>query len=231
MVCRVTPASRARPSNVKFRKPCDSSILRAALNTSPRLRSDDSFRFPKEYGRLHRTFPFVTFAILASCNLILHIVKLNSRQRIPNPEGSRAMDKALQPATAQATHRFPRWLRVGFWLCIAIAIAVVIRRLVALGYPSHSGPPQMVQLDAYFASHAALTLVHILPALLFVLAVPFYYTRWSAASRWIERTLFLLGAVVGVTAYAMSTHAVGGWIERSAVFFFNSFFLYSLGCS
>ena len=141
------------------------------------------------------------------------------------------MDKSLQPATAQATHRFPRWLRVGFWLCIAIAIAVVIRRLVALGYPSHSGPPQMVQLDAYFASHAALTLVHILPALLFVLAVPFYYTRWSAASRWIERTLFLLGAVVGVTAYAMSTHAVGGWIERSAVFFFNSFFLYSLGCS
>jgi hypothetical protein len=141
------------------------------------------------------------------------------------------MVKALQPAATPATQRFPRWLGIGFWLCIAIAIAVVIRRFVVLGYPSQSGPPQMVQLDTYFGSHAALTRAHIVPALLFVLVVPLYYSRRFANLRWIEHTLFLLGAVVGITAYAMSTHAVGGWIERSAVLFFNSLFLYSLGRS
>jgi hypothetical protein len=33
---------------------------------------------------------------------------------------------------------------------------------------------------------------------------------------------------VGVTAYAMSKYSVGGWVERSAVLFFNSLFLFSL---
>jgi hypothetical protein len=90
----------------------------------------------------------------------------------------------------------------------------------------------LVQLDGFFASHAALTLAHIIPALLFVLVAPLYYTRRfadaSRVHRWIERSIFLLGAVVGITAYAMSEHAVGGWIERSAVLFFNSLFLFAL---
>jgi len=33
---------------------------------------------------------------------------------------------------------------------------------------------------------------------------------------------------VGVTAYAMSAFSIGGWVERSAVLFFNSLFLFSL---
>ena len=131
-----------------------------------------------------------------------------------------------------ATRGFPLWLRVAFWICIAIAVAVVVRRLVALAHPSPSGPPQLVQLDSFFASHAALTLAHIIPALLFVLTVPLYYLRRFADSshlnRRIKHILFLLGTIVGITAYAMSTHAVGGWIERSAVLFFNSLFLYAL---
>jgi hypothetical protein len=146
------------------------------------------------------------------------------------------MAETLQHAAANASfpakRRFPLWLSTGFWICIAIAVAVVIRRLVAIAHPSTSGPPQLVELDAFFASHASLTLVHIIPALIFVLAVPFYYMRRFAHSprvyRFIERILFLLGSIVGTTAYAMSTHAVGGWLERSAVLFFNSLFLYAL---
>jgi hypothetical protein len=34
--------------------------------------------------------------------------------------------------------------------------------------------------------------------------------------------------VVGITAYGMSKYAVGGWLERSAVLFFNTLFLFSL---
>ena len=34
--------------------------------------------------------------------------------------------------------------------------------------------------------------------------------------------------MVGVTAYAMSIPAFGGWVERSAVLFFNTVFLFSM---
>ena len=125
----------------------------------------------------------------------------------------------------------PRWVRAGFWICVVIAVAVVMRRLVALAHPSPSAPPQLAELDAVFAAHAGLTLAHIVPALLFVVLAPLFYARRFAGSVWPERVLFPLGAVVGVTAYAMSVYSVGGWVERSAVLFFNSLFLYSLGRS
>ena len=123
----------------------------------------------------------------------------------------------------------PAWLRAGFLVCIVIAVAVVLRRVVALAHPSQSGPPQMAALDAVFASHAALTLAHILPALAFVLLAPLLYIRRFADAAWPEKLLFPLGVVVGITAYAMSAYAVGGWVERSAVIFFNSLFLFALG--
>jgi hypothetical protein len=123
----------------------------------------------------------------------------------------------------------PRWLRAGFWVCTLIAAAVVLRRISALVFPSSSGPPQLVELDRIFAFHAALTLAHILPALAFVVVAPFaVFLRFSRLT-WPERWLFPLGAIVGVTAYAMSVYPVGGWIERSAVLFFNTLFLFSLG--
>lgn len=128
-----------------------------------------------------------------------------------------------------AENQAPRILRIGFWICIVIAVAVVLRRLAALAYPSSSGPPQTAELDQLFASHTALTLVHIVPALAFVLLVPFAVFRRFASLTWPERLLFPLGAIVGLTAYVMSIDAVGGWVERSAVLFYDSLFLLSLG--
>ena len=121
-----------------------------------------------------------------------------------------------------------RSLRIGFWTCTGISVAVVIRRTVALAHPPQSAPPELAALDAAFASHAALTLAHIIPALAFVVVAPFVYLRRFAGAAWPERFLFPLGAVVGVTAYAMSNYSVGGWVERSAVLLFNSLFLFSL---
>jgi hypothetical protein len=119
-------------------------------------------------------------------------------------------------------------LRIGFWACTAIAIAVVVRRVFALVDPPRSAPPQLAALDTVFASHAGLTLAHILPALVFVLIAPLVIFRRPANSVWPERLIFPVGVVVGVTAYAMSIFPVGGWVERSAVLFFNSLFLFSL---
>ena len=86
----------------------------------------------------------------------------------------------------------------------------------------------MVVLDQSFSSRAALTIAHIVPALGFVLVTPFALLHRFAAYNWPKRLLYPLGIVTGVTAYAMSVHAVGGWTERSAVLFFNTLFLYSL---
>jgi hypothetical protein len=132
-------------------------------------------------------------------------------------------------APARESRLWPGWLRIGLWGCIVIALAAVLRRVVALAYPPRSAPPQLAALDGLFASHRALTLAHILPAAAFVVVVPFFYRRRSRGSAWPERLLFPLGLVVGVTAYAMSAYSVGGWVERSAVLFFNTLFLFSLG--
>jgi len=125
--------------------------------------------------------------------------------------------------------RFPLWMKLGFWSCIAIAVAVVLRRAVALlGPPSLTAPPQLAQLDTYFASHAQLTWVHILCALALVSLLPFLFWQRTGNSNWLQRAFFTLGLIVGSTAYAMSIHAVGGWLERSAVLLFNTLFIASL---
>jgi hypothetical protein len=136
--------------------------------------------------------------------------------------------QASDTAGRSTEHSFPLWLRVGFWACIVIAVAAVVRRTFALVYPPRSAPPQLAALDKVFASHATLTLAHILPALAFVLVAPFFVFRKSNETAWPEHLLFPLGLVVGITAYAMSSYSVGGWVERSAVLLFNTLFLFSL---
>jgi hypothetical protein len=124
---------------------------------------------------------------------------------------------------------FPRWLRIFFWVCLVIAVAAVIRRAVALlTTPSRSAPPQLAALDNWFTSHAALTWTHILCALVFVVLLPFLFWTRTSGSATLKRIFFPLGLIVAVTAYAMSVNAVGGWLERSAVLFYDSLFIASL---
>ena len=135
---------------------------------------------------------------------------------------------ASEGANQQVIHVSPLWLRLGFWACIVISVAAAIRRVLALLYPPHTAVPQLAALDEVFASHAALTLAHILPALVFVLVSPFVVFRNSAETGWPDYLLVLLGTPVGITAYAMSVYSVVGWLERSAVPLFNTLFLISL---
>src|SRR5438270_13075601 len=123
----------------------------------------------------------------------------------------------------------PAWLLAGFWLLVFISLAVVVRRLIALvsSSPSPRRVPDLAELDSSFAAHAALTMTHIVPAAIFVvLAVAVLLPRNQ--SDWIERAFFGFGAITGLTAYAMSAYAIGGWIERSAVLVFDTWFLLSL---
>src|SRR5438270_3191292 len=116
---------------------------------------------------------------------------------------------------------FPVGLKIGFWFCIAVAVVAVLRRVFALSTPpSPNAPPQLAGLDAYFTTHATLTYVHILCALAFVLLLPLLFWGRTRNSATLGRIIFPLGLLVGITAYAMSVHAVGGWLERAAVLFF-----------
>ena len=134
----------------------------------------------------------------------------------------------MQQHVSAETSRHPLWLLAGFWICVVIAIGVVLRRLVELIRPSQGSPPEMASLDAIFSSHAVLTATHIIPAAIFVLLSAAVLLRRTGGER-LERLFFPFGAVTGATAYAMSYWAVGGWVERSAVLVFNTWFLFSLG--
>jgi hypothetical protein len=147
-----------------------------------------------------------------------------------NPIKSQQLKPAGQGSAAGfLPNQFPLGLKIGFWACIGIAVAVVILRVIELSTPpSPSAPPQLAGLNAYFAAHATLTYIHILCALTFVLLLPLLFWRRTRSSVTLERVIFPLGLIVGITAYAMSAHAVGGWLERAAVLFFNTLFLFAL---
>jgi hypothetical protein len=136
---------------------------------------------------------------------------------------------ALPSRGATVTAGFPLWLRIAFWACIVIAVVAVLRRAAALLLsPSPGAPAQLASLDAWFVSHNVLTWTHILCAVAFVALLPFLFWKRTSRSRVLEQGFFLLGFTVAVTAYAMSVYAVGGWLERSAVLFFNTLFVVSL---
>jgi len=133
--------------------------------------------------------------------------------------------RSMNPTVAE----FPGWLRAGFWICIVIAVAVVIRRMIALlTAGTYAGSPPLNELDAWFQAHAVLTWVHISVALAFVIMLPFLFRVSTAKSDTLEKAFFILGTTTGATAYGMSRYAVGGWLERSAVLVFDTLFLVSL---
>jgi hypothetical protein len=126
------------------------------------------------------------------------------------------------------------WVTLIF-LCI-IAVAAVLRRIYALFSPPTQGRiPEAGQMDAIFAAHRVMTLAHILPAMCLVLLLPFWFSprvrRKTTAHSRITITLFILGAITGITALLMNTHPIGGFNEVAAILLFDIFFLFSLARS
>lgn len=122
---------------------------------------------------------------------------------------------------------YPRWVKLWFWLSVVIALGVVARRIAALIAPSDTTRSPMAALEASLSTHAVLTTLHIVPATLFVLSAIAVFSR-KAVPKALERFFFLAGWITGLTAYAMSFDAFGGWVERSAVLLFDTWFLVSL---
>jgi uncharacterized membrane protein len=102
--------------------------------------------------------------------------------------------------------------------------------------PSNPRLAQLAALDDVFARHPVLTLVHILPGLLFVVLGPLQFNstfrkrhlRWHRRS---GRILFLCGAALGASALVMSfaMPSIGGVNQAAATTLFGLWFLFALG--
>lgn len=121
-------------------------------------------------------------------------------------------------------------------LCAIAAAAVLRRTFVLLSPPAAAPTPDLAAMDAVFAAHRTMTLLHILPALCLVLLLPFWFSprirqHHATAHRRITQILFALGAFTAITAMVMNTHPIGGTIEVVAILVFNTLFAISLARS
>jgi uncharacterized membrane protein len=136
------------------------------------------------------------------------------------------------------------WSTVIFLALVGSAVAV--RRMVHLipmvvrGYqpPTIARNPvaaQFAALDDLFAHYPILTLVHIVPGLLFMVLGPLQFVptirarhlRWH---RFSGRIFVICGVVIGLTALAMSfaMPSIGGFNQAAATTLFATFFLTAL---
>src|SRR5215813_14769384 len=125
-----------------------------------------------------------------------------------------------------------------FWIALVILCAIgaapAARRIVVLASEPPAGALEVAGPDAHFAAKMGMTLLHIVPSLLFVLLVPLQFVqslrlRHSRFHRWTGRLVMGLGIVIGTSALLLSASPVGGIIEATAAMLFGCLFLFSLG--
>lgn len=127
-----------------------------------------------------------------------------------------------------------------------IGVLVAVRRMVHVvpiavgGY--HPAAPasnpvaaQFGALDDLFAHYPVLTLIHIVPGLLFMILGPFQfnstirarYPRWHRVN---GRIFLICSLVIGISALVMSfgMPAIGGVNQAAATIVFGTFFLFAL---
>jgi uncharacterized membrane protein len=142
--------------------------------------------------------------------------------------------------------RFRRALWSAVIFLALIGVAVAVRRIVYLGpiltkgysppaIPPDSGAAQFVYLDEAFARHPVLTMIHVVPGLLFMILGPFQFNKSIRARhlrwhRWSGRILVACGLVIGVSALLMSftMQSIGGVNQAAATILFALFFLLAL---
>jgi uncharacterized membrane protein len=126
------------------------------------------------------------------------------------------------------------------WICVIflafIGLAVATRRTIVLWKPGamRAANNPAAALDTHFADRRALTLAHILPAMLFMVLGPLQFVRslrgkYPRFHRWSGRVFLTASVVVGVTGLTMAFgKTVGGLDEKAAITLFGTFFLLAL---
>src|SRR5947207_592012 len=136
----------------------------------------------------------------------------------------------------KANQTLARFLWVAVIFLAFIGLAVALRRTIVLLYPQAmpTAKNPAAGLDAHFAGHRTLTLMHILPAMLFMVLGPLQFVRslrakYPRVHRWSGRVFLASSAVVGVSGLRMALgKTIGGLDEKAAVLLFGTFFLIAL---
>jgi hypothetical protein len=139
----------------------------------------------------------------------------------------------IVPPKHPTTKRALSLVWAGTAFLVFVGLVAATRRFFVLLSPPPVNPrfAAAAYLDAGFAAHRALTLVHIVPAFFFMALMPFQLVeriraRHIAWHRWSGRLLLLLGTVIGTSALIMSfTMNIGGVSETAATAFFAVLFL------
>jgi uncharacterized membrane protein len=129
-----------------------------------------------------------------------------------------------------------RFVWIGVIFLAFVGLAVATRRTIALLQPNamRAGKNPAAALDSHFANQRALTLTHVLPAVLFMILGPLQFVRSLRARyprfhRWSGRVFLTASAIVGVTGLTMAFgKTVGGLDEKAAIILFGMFFLVAL---
>ena len=140
--------------------------------------------------------------------------------------------------TAAASRRnvtLVRLLWLATFVLVLIGVAIVTRRVLILsGLAAPSPLSESVPLDDAFDRYASLTMLHIVPGLIFIVLGPLQFvttlrTRRPWVHRRIGRLVLASGVLTGVSALAMTTRiAIGGATERAATTLFGLLFLVAL---
>src|SRR5260370_41167571 len=136
------------------------------------------------------------------------------------------------------------WSAVIFLAFIGVAVAarriIYLGPILAHGYSPPAIPPdsraaQFVALDKVFALHPILTMIHVVPGLLFMVLRPFQFSESIRARhlqwhRWNGRIFMACGLIIGISALLMSftMQSIGGVNQAAATILFGFLFLFAL---
>src|SRR3989454_10233397 len=128
-------------------------------------------------------------------------------------------------------------LWVAVILLALIGVAVATRRASVLVKPGamNARKNPAAGLDEHFAKEKTLTLLHVLPGIIFMILGPLQFVKGLRAKhpevhRWSGRIFLTASAVIGVTGLTMAARGtIGGAGERAAIFLFGNFFLCARG--
>ena len=126
------------------------------------------------------------------------------------------------------------WTAVIFLAFIGVAVAA--RRTIVLLHPGtlSSAKNPAAQLDTHFAGHRGLTLLHVIPAMLFMILGPLQFAhglraKYPQVHRWSGRVFLTCSAIVGLSGLRMALgKTIGGLDEKAAILLFGTFFLIAL---
>jgi hypothetical protein len=136
------------------------------------------------------------------------------------------------------------WSAVIFLALIGVAVAArriaVLFPIIIHGYfppaaASDARTAQFIALDQVFARHPILTLIHVIPGLLFMVLGPLQFSatirarhlRWH---RWSGRVFVVCALIIGISALVMTLtmQSIGGVNQAAATILFGTFFVVAL---